>query len=137
MAVFHKFDVFVDSLGTKVHDLVADTLKVYLTNTQPNASTHAIKADLPEIVAGNGYPSGGEDAQNGGSESGGVLTITGADVIFTASGGSVGPFRYAVLYNDTAPDDPLIGWWDRGSSLTLNDGEFQTVAFSGDLLTVI
>jgi hypothetical protein len=56
-----------------------------------------------------------------------------ADVVFTASGGSVGPFRYAVLYDDTqtSPAKPLIAWWDYGSSITLADTETFTVDFDG------
>jgi hypothetical protein len=58
-----------------------------------------------------------------------VYKLTGNDVVFTASGGNIGPLRYAVLYNDTpaSPLDPLIGWWDRGSAVTLNDGDSLTI----------
>lgn len=140
MASFNKYQQFVEDLGNKVHDLVGtnDTFKVALTNTAPNAATHAVLADITEIGAGNGYSAGGADAQNDGSESGGTLTVTGVDVVFTASGGTIGPFRYAVLYNDTptSPADPLIGWWDYGSSITLQDTETFTVNFGASLFTV-
>lgn len=140
MASFVKFQQFVEDLGNKVHDLVGtnDTLKVYLTNTAPNVATHAVKADLAEISAGNGYTAGGEDTQNDGSEASGTLTVTGVDITITASGGSIGPFRYVVLYNDTptSPADPLIGYWDYGSSITLNDGESLTIDFGASLFTV-
>lgn len=139
MASFVKYQQFVEDLGNKVHDLVGtnDTLKVALTNTAPNVATHAVLADITEIGGGNGYTSGGTDTQNDGTETGGTLTVTGVDVVFTASG-SVGPFRYAVLYNDTptSPADPLIGYWDYGSSVTLASGETFTVDFGASLFTI-
>src|SRR5688500_5665746 len=130
MAAFNKYQQFVEDLGNKVHDLVGtnDVLKVMLSNTAPNAATHAVRADATEISAGNGYTAGGEDTQNDGSEAGGTLTVTGVDVVWTAAGGTIGPFRYVILYNDTptSPADPLIGWWDYGSSITLQIGETFT-----------
>jgi hypothetical protein len=139
MAAFNKYQQFVEDLWNKVHDLVGtnDVLKVALTNTAPNAATHAVFADITEISAGNGYTAGGEDTQNSGSETTGTLTVTGVDVTWTASG-AVGPFQYVVLYNDTpaAPADPLIGWWDYGSPVTLASGETFTANFGASLFTV-
>lgn len=129
----------MEDLGNKVHDLVGtnDTLKVALTNTAPNAATHAVLADITELGAGNGYTAGGIDTQNDGAESGGTLTVTSADtVVWTASGGTIGPFRYVVLYNDTPAGDPLIGWWDYTSNVTLQIGETFTVDFGASLFTV-
>ncbi len=62
----------------------------------------------------------------------------GTDIVFTASGGAIGPFRYAILYNDTptSPADPLIGYWDYGSSITLADTETFTVDFGATLFTL-
>lgn len=140
MAAGVKYQQFVEDLGNKVHDLVGtnDTLKVMLSNTAPNVATHAVRADATEISGGAGYTSGGADVQNDGTESGGTLTVTAVDVTFTASGGSIGPFRYAILYNDTpvAPADPLIQYWDYGSSVTVLDGESFTVDFGSSLLTI-
>jgi hypothetical protein len=144
MAAYNKYQQFVEDLNNKVHDLIgtagsgADTLKVCLTNTAPNAATHAVRADITEISGGNGYTSGGASVANVGSESSGTVTVVGTDVTFTASGGSIGPFRYAVLYNDTptSPADPLIAWWDYGSSITLADGESFTVDFGSSLFTL-
>ena len=140
MAAFNKFQDFVEQLGKGIHHLHAagDTLKVYLSNTAPNAATHAVKADLAEITAEHGYPAGGTDSQNDYTESGGTGMMTGTDIVFTASGGTVGPFRYAVLYNDTptSPADPLVGWWDYGSSITLQDGESFTVDFGASVLAL-
>ncbi len=138
MAAFNKYEVFTENLSEKVHDLDLDTLKVMLSNTAPNAATHNVRADSTEIGAGNGYTSGGADANNATSRSGGTTSVTGVDIVFTASGGSIGPFRYAILYNDTptSPADPLIGWWDYGSAITLNTGETFTVDFGTSLFTL-
>ena len=139
MAAFNKFQNFVEDLGKGVHQLHAagHTLKVYLTNTAPNAATHAVKGDLAEITAQNGYPSGGSDVQNDYTEASGTGTCIGVDVVWTASGGSFGPFRYIVLYNDTptSPADPLIGWWDYASSISVNDAETFTTDFGASLFT--
>ena len=62
MATFVKFESFVEALAEKVHNLGADTLKVMLTNTAPNASTNTVKVDITEISAGNGYTAGGNSA---------------------------------------------------------------------------
>ena len=137
MATFNKFNQFVEDLAKKVHNLNSDTLKVLLTNTAPVA-TNAVKADLTEISAGNGYTAGGTQAAfTSGAQSSGTYKLVLADVIFTAAGGSIGPFRYAVLYNDTptSPADPLIGWHDYGSSITLLTGE--TFTWDADATTGI
>jgi hypothetical protein len=138
MASYVKYNKFVEDFANKVHDLFGtnDTLKVALTNTAPNVSTHTVLADITEISAGSGYTAGGADAQNDGTRSGGTLTNAGVDVVFTASGGTIGPFRYAVLYNDTptSPADPLIAYWDYGASISLLDGETLTVNFAADTL---
>ena len=136
MASFNKFEDFVEQVGKEIHQLATDTLKVYLTNAVPSASADAIKTDLAEISAENGYPAGGTDIQNGYTETGGTGTLTGVDVVFTASGGSFGPFRYVVLYNDDAANDNLIAWWDYGSAITVNDGETFTVDFGASILTL-
>lgn len=138
MAAFNKFQQFVEDLGLKKHDLNADTLKIYLSNAVPSASLDAVKVDLAEITAGNGYTAGGEDTLNTYTETAGTGSCVGTDVTWTASGGSIGPFQYVVLYNDTqtVPADPLIGWWDYGSALTLNAGESFTTDFGTSLFTV-
>jgi hypothetical protein len=137
MVAFNKFEALSEHLAEKVHNLDTDTLKVYLSNTAPNAATHAVKADLAEITAGNGYTSGGHDTTNSTSRTGAVTSIVGVDIVITATG-AVGPFRYAVLYNDTptSPADPLIGWWDYGSSISLANTETFTIDFGASMFTV-
>lgn len=128
MATANKFQQFVEDLAEKVHNLQSDTLKVMLTNTAPVA-TNSVKANLTEISAGNGYTAGGTASTvSSSAQSSGTYKLVLADVVFTASGGTIGAFRYTTLYNDTptSPADPLILWWDYGSSITLNDGETFT-----------
>jgi hypothetical protein len=133
----------VEDLANKIHDIfgTTDTLKVALTNTAPNVSTHAVLADITQLSTGSGYTGGaggGSDTQNDSTRSGATVTVTGVDVVFTASGGTIGPFRYVVLYNDTptSPADPLIGYWDYLSSITLADGETFTTDFGASMFTL-
>jgi hypothetical protein len=140
MASFNKFNSFVLDLATKVHNLNSDTLKVMLTNTAPVA-TNTIKANITEIAAGNNYNAGGATANfvSGTQTSGTYKLILGSTApAWTASGGNIGPFQYAVLYNSTAASGNLIGWWDYGTSLTLTNGNTFTVALdqSNGVLTL-
>lgn len=134
MAAFNKFNQFVEDVAEKVHNLGADAFKVMLTNTAPVA-TNSVKADLTEIGAGNGYTAGGNAAAGSSSaQSSGTYKLVLADpATWTAAGGTIGPFRYVVLYNDTptSPADPLVGWWDYGSSITLQIGETFTADLDG------
>ena len=130
MATFNKFNPLTEDLAEKVHNLGSDTLKVMLTNAAPSAA-NSVKADITEISAGNGYTAGGTAVTiTASSQTGGTYKLVGNDVVFTASGGSIGPLRYAVLYNSTPAAGNLIGWWDYGSALTLADGSTLTVDFS-------
>jgi len=136
MATYNKFQDFVEQLGLGTHNLNTDTLKVMLTNSAPVA-TNTVKTDITEISAGNGYTAGGDDITNTYTESGGTATLAATDVTFTASGGTIGPFQYAVIYNDTAASDNLVCWFDYGSSITLNDTETFTVDFGASLATIV
>lgn len=124
MATVQIFNSFKEAIPEKVHNLGADTLKFMLTNTAPSLA-NTVKADLTEIAAGSGYTAGGtavtvtSSAQSGGTYS----LVLAACTIVTASGGTVGPFRYVVLYNDTATNDELIGFVDYGLSYTLPNGQ--------------
>lgn len=130
MASFSKFNSFVEACAEKVHNLGSDTLKVVLTNSAPIAANTQL-SDITQIANGNGYTTGGSaTTQSSSAQSSGTYKLVSADVVFTASG-ALGPFRYAVLYNDTATNDELIGWWDYGSSITLASGDTFTVDFDG------
>jgi hypothetical protein len=130
MAAYNKFNQFTKDLIDAKHNFGSNVFKVMLTNTAP-ASTNAVKADITEIAAGNGYTAGGTATTITESTSTGTAKVVGSNVVFTASAGSIGPFRYTVLYNDTtaSPAKPLVAWFDYGSSITLADTETLTVNF--------
>jgi len=146
MATFNKFHCFVEDLAEKVHNLGSDTLKVYLSNDAP-ATSDTIRilngntGNGPiEIAAGNGYTAGGPTIGSitSAQTSGTYKLATTANPQVTASEGSIGPFRYVVLYNDTSTNDSLIGWYDYGSPVTLAAGESFTIDFdnTNGILTI-
>jgi hypothetical protein len=132
MATYNKFNLMTQNLVKAVMNFNSDTVKVALSNTLPVA-TNAVFADITEISAGNGYSAGGTASSISIANSSGVEKVTATDVVFTASGGTIGPFRYIVVYDDTptSPADPLIAWFDYGSAITLNSGDTFTVDFDG------
>jgi hypothetical protein len=138
MATYNKFQDFMEQLGKGVHQLHAagHTLNAYLTNNTPDAALDAVKADLAGITEQNGYAPA--DIQNDYTESGGTGTLIGVDKIWTASGGSFGPFRYCVIYNDTptSPADPLVAWYDYGSAITVLNGETFKLDFGASIFTI-
>lgn len=140
MATYNKFDAFVENLAEKVFNLGSDTLKLMATLVAPVAG-NSVKANLTEIAAGNGYSAGGTAVTvTTSAQSSGTYTLAANQVVYTASGGAIANMRYVVLYDDTATNDELIGWWDYGSTLTLADGETLTVKFNsanpGTILTI-
>jgi len=128
MSAFNKFNIFVNDLASKVHNLGSDTLKVVLSNTVPVA-TNTVLGNITQIANGNGYTTGGSTAALVSlANASGLTTLKLSNVVFTATG-AMGPFEYAVLYNSTASGLNLIGWWDYGSAVTLASGETFTVQF--------
>ena len=140
MATYNKFESFVGHLAQGVHQLHAagHTCNYYLTNNTPSASADSVLADLAGITEENGYAPA--DAQNDASEASGTLTFTTEDKVWTGttSDPAFGPFRYVVLYNDTptSPEDPLISWWDYGSSISVNSGETFTADAGASTFTL-
>lgn len=131
MATYNKFQDYVEQLARGVHNWATHTFKELLTNTAPVA-TNTVVANLTDIAAGNGYTAGGMTLDTVSlTETSGTAKVTVADEVLTASGGSIGPFRYAAIYNDTptSPADPLVCWYDYGSSITLAVGESLTTDF--------
>ena len=134
---YNKFEDFVRALGIGEHaDLNAALCKVYLTNNTPSASLDNVLADLAESVTGTGYTAGGDDSTNTYTESGGTATMGGTDIVWTAGAADWSAHQFAVFYNDTptSPANPLIAWWDYGSSITLGNGETFTVDFASAVI---
>lgn len=129
MAAYNKFNSFVEDVAEKVFNLQSDTLKLVLTNSAP-VNTNTVLGNITQISGTNGYTTGGTAATvSSSAQTSGVYKLVLADVTWTASGGSIGPFRYVVLYDDTAASDQLIAWWDYGSSITIPDGSSFTADF--------
>lgn len=132
MATYVKYEVFVENLIEKVHDFTnttGDVFKIALTNTTPNAATHAVRADITELTTTGGYTSGGNTTTMTTSRTGGTAKATGTDPTAWTGSGAGFTFSHAVLYDDTpaAPADPLIAYWAYGSSQLVAVGETLTV----------
>ena len=137
MASFNKINNFTFALASKLHNLGTggDALKIALTNTA-HTSTWTKLSDLTEITYTN--CSTRALVQTLATTTGTAkLTIT--DLVLTASGGTVGPFRYVYIYNDTATNKDLIGYYDYGSAYTMADTTTFTIDFDGTngVLTIV
>lgn len=140
MATFVKFHQFAVDLAAGVHTLTTagSTLKIALTNTAPVVATDEVLADITQISYTNITETMPADVTNVGAEApAGTWDVSGTDIVLNATG-AVATFRYVVLYNDTptSPADPLIGYWDYGSGVTLANGESFTVDFGASIFTV-
>lgn len=133
MAAYVKFNSFVEAMAEKAHNLGSDTLKVALTNSAPSAA-NTVLTDITQISYTN--CSTRTITVSASSQTSGTYSLVCTDLVLTASGGTVGPFRYVVIYNDTAASDELICYADYGSSITLNDTETFTLDFGATLFTL-
>jgi len=128
MAVFNKFRSFVEALAEKKHNLGSDQLKIALSNTIP-VNTNAVLADITQISYTN--LSAREVTTSTSEQTAGTYKLVLNDLTLTASGGPVASFQYVILYNDTATNDELIGWWDVGSVITMSDTSTFLINFDG------
>lgn len=132
MSAFSKFNSFVENLAEGVFNLQGDSLKIALcAAANAPVAGNSVLANLTEISYTN--LSSRALTVSSSSQSGGVYKLILADLTLTASGGAVATFRYIVIFDDTptSPADPLIGFYDYGSNLTLNDGESLLIDFDG------
>ncbi len=128
MATYSKFNSFVEALAEKAHNLGADALKIALSAVAPVA-TNAVLADLTQISYTNLSARALTTASSG--QTSGTYKLVVNDLTLTASGGAVAPFRYITIYNDTAANKELIGYYDYGSTVTLADGDQFVLDFDG------
>ena len=130
MATFNKFQSFVEALAEKVHNLGSDTLTVALTNTLP-VNTNTQLSNITQISytnIQNGTTTGRNLAGVTSAQTSGTYKLDANDLVLTATG-TVPTFRYVVLYNDTATNDELIGWYDYGAAVDLLNGETFTITW--------
>ena len=133
MASYNKFNSFVQYVSNGSFNLGSDAIKVGLTNTStsPTASITSY-SQLSEVSATCGYSAGGTSVGSVTSaQVSGTETFAGNNVTWTANGATVGPFRYAVIYDSSFTTNNVIAWWDYGTSITMNSGDTFTVQFNG------
>ncbi len=143
MATYTKYETFVQYLADKVFDWfgTGDTFKAVIHTDAPTVATDDELTDLTQIGGSNGYTTGGEDIQNDATRTGGTVTMTAVDVVWTASGGNLGASttgRYVSIYDDTSttPADALQCAFDYGSTFTVASGETFTLDFGASLATL-
>ena len=128
MAAFSKINNFVNALGQGLQNLSANTsLKAVLALTNMSAGVETY-ASVVEIAAGNGYATGGlVFGSTTWSSTAGTSRLKGADVVWTASGGTIATFQFVVIVDDKATADNLIGFWDFGTAVSITNGNTFTV----------
>lgn len=126
MATPTFFNSFKEALSEKVHNLGSDQLKIALTNSAPSTS-NTVLTNITEITYTNLSTRNVTTISS--AQTSGTYKLDLTDLVLTSTGGSTGPFRYIVLYNDTAASDELIYFLDYGSSITLAAGESLTINF--------
>src|SRR3954464_14664732 len=141
MATFTKYDNFVEKLANKEIDAfgTTDTWKAVIHTDAPAPTTDTGLSDLTQIAGSNGYTTGGSDITFNSTRSGGTITATATDVVWTASGGNLGGSttgRYVSIYDDTSTGDNLLCSYDYGSTVTVATGESFTLDFGASLFTL-
>lgn len=126
-ATFTPVYSLTEALAEKVHNLGSDSLVVALTNSAPSQS-NTVLANITQISYTN--CSSRALSASSSSQTTGTYKLILSDLVLTASGGTVGPFQYAVIYNDTATNDELIGYLNYGAAITLQDGDTFTLDFN-------
>ena len=133
MATYTKFQCFVEDLAHGVHDLETDAITVALSNTAPSASADAVLGDITTVSTAN--LDDVTPTVSSSSQTSGTYKLVVADLTMTASG-AVGPFRYVIIYNDTAANDPLICFFDYGSEVTLAKDDTFKLDFGTELFSL-
>lgn len=103
----------LEKIGDGTLDMDTHTFNWFLTTSAWSVAT-ALYVTTNELATANGYTQGGVAATGvTWTETAGVVTFDTADLTpaWTASGGSIGPFRNVVLYSDTATNKDIVGYF--------------------------
>lgn len=141
MATYTKYEQAVENLANKLIDAfgTTDTWKAVIHTDAPVVATDNVLGDLTQIAGSNGYTTGGSDITFNSTRSGGTVTATATDVVWTASGGNLGASttgRYVTIYDDTSALDNLWNYYDYGSVFTIATGETLTLDFGATFWTL-
>ena len=141
MASYVKYETAVEKLCNKLIDAfgTTDTWKVIIHTDAPTVATDSTITDLTQISGVNGYTTDGDNATYNSTRSGGTVTATGTDIVWTASGGNLGNSttgRYFTLYDDSSTANDVWCSWDYGATFTVATGETMTVDFGANIFTI-
>lgn len=141
MATYTKYEPFVEMLCQKLIDAfgTTDVWKAVIHTDAPTVATDDDVSDLTQIAGSNGYTTDGSDITYNATRSGGTVTSTATDVVWTASGGNLGASttgRYVSIYDDTSAGNWLLCAYDYGSTFTVATGETFTLDFGASLFTL-
>jgi len=139
MAVTAKFySLFFKSAFNGEIDLDNDTLKIMLCTSAytPDQDTHQYKSQVTHEVSGPGYTAGGATINNvvvSYNATTNTLSFDGDDVYWTGTTliGSNAP-RYAVVYDDTPPNKPLVLYVDFGDDSYAPNGGTLLLSWGAD-----
>ena len=116
-------------------DCESDQFTVALSNTAPGAEGSPPTGDGDGVLANVTEVSYADCSSRNitttsSGQTAGTYSLILVDLVLTSSG-TVGPFRYVYIYDDTvaAPADPLVCYYDYNSSITLASGETLTINF--------
>lgn len=141
MATFTKYETFIENLANKLIDAfgTTDIWKAVIHTDAPTVATDNAVSDLTQIGGSNGYTTGGTDITYNSTRSGGTVTSTAVDIVWTASGGNLGASttaRYVSIYDDTSAADNLLCSFDYGATFTVATGETFTLDYGASLFTL-
>lgn len=138
------YNSFNEFMGDGTIDLDDHAFNVILLTSSymPNLGTQSVLTDINanELTAGNGYATGGL-VMTGvtWTRSANVVTWSASDMIWTAAGGPIGPFRYGAIYDDTAATKPLVCYSlldNTPADITFEDGNDFTISNPSGIFTL-
>lgn len=131
MPAFQKSHIFNTALAKGVHNLAAgqatEPLAIALCTSAPGSYLTTLDtmdssvsvADISVNIASMQFHAG--DAE-------GSVRLKLEDITYSPALSPYVDVRYIVLYNKSA-GNAIIGWWDYGSQIRLNQGESITIDF--------